>query len=566
MSPPPRLLFMPGQDSGALTAGLALTLMVMPAIVLLVMCLNLVDLILARGHLRRQEMAIRSSLGGDRGRLIRQLLSEGLLLALAGGSAGLLLSMWATNALMASVHPLLPAALSVPELDTDWRVVVASIGFSLAATILFGAGPAWALTGRAAATDLKRHVSAERGRSRGVKVGNGLVIAQIALSLLLLSTGGLFLMSALSAATADPGFRLHGGLVVEVDPSLAGYSEAQARQSHLAIMERLRTVPGVETVSIGSSLPFSSTADSRSVAPAGAADARSQSVDAIFSVVSRDYARSLGLPMLGGRDFTAAELIPGVLEPVAIIDDVLAERLWPGETALGRLIQFLDAQEAEVGRAIRVVGIMPAVNHSLGNAKPFPHVYVPLGQHSESAMTLQLRVTPEDAEQTMLATVARVIRDVDPRVPVVRVETWHDHLDRSLDIWLYRAGARVFSTFGTIALLLAVIGVYGVKSYVVSRRTREFGIRIAIGAHPRAVLWQVLREGGRITCVGVAIGLLLALGAGQLLQGLLYGVAAVEPIVLVTAPLILITASLLASYIPARRAMNVDPSMALRAE
>jgi predicted permease len=566
MSPPPRLLFMPGQDSGALTAGLALTLMVMPAIVLLVTCLNLVDLILARGHLRRQEMAIRSSLGGDRGRLIRQLLSEGLLLALAGGSAGLLLSMWATNALMASVHPLLPAALSVPELDTDWRVVVASIGFSLAATILFGAGPAWALTGRAAATDLKRHVSAERGRSRGVKVGNGLVIAQIALSLLLLSTGGLFLMSALSAATADPGFRLHGGLVVEVDPSLAGYSEAQARQSHLAIMERLRTVPGVETVSIGSSLPFSSTADSRSVAPAGAADARSQSVDAIFSVVSRDYARSLGLPMLGGRDFTAAELIPGVLEPVAIIDDVLAERLWPGETALGRLIQFLDAQEAEVGRAIRVVGIMPAVNHSLGNAKPFPHVYVPLGQHSESAMTLQLRVTPEDAEQTMLATVARVIRDVDPRVPVVRVETWHDHLDRSLDIWLYRAGARVFSTFGTIALLLAVIGVYGVKSYVVSRRTREFGIRIAIGAHPRAVLWQVLREGGRITCVGVAIGLLLALGAGQLLQGLLYGVAAVEPIVLVTAPLILITASLLASYIPARRAMNVDPSMALRAE
>jgi ABC-type antimicrobial peptide transport system permease subunit len=166
----------------------------------------------------------------------------------------------------------------------------------------------------------------------------------------------------------------------------------------------------------------------------------------------------------------------------------------------------------------------------------------------------------------MLVTVARVIRDVDPRVPVVRVETWRDHLDRSLDIWLYRAGARVFSTFGTIALLLAVIGVYGVKSYVVSRRTREFGIRIAIGAHPHALLWQVLREGGRITCVGVAIGLLLALGAGQLLQGLLYGVAAVEPIVLVTAPLILIAASLLASYIPARRAMKVDPSMALRAE
>jgi ABC-type antimicrobial peptide transport system permease subunit len=209
---------------------------------------------------------------------------------------------------------------------------------------------------------------------------------------------------------------------------------------------------------------------------------------------------------------------------------------------------------------------MPAVKHSLTNPQPFPHVYVPLGQHYESAMTLQLRIAREDAEQPLLGTVARVIRDVDPRVPVVRLETWRDHLDRSLDIWLYRAGARVFSIFGTIALLLAVIGVYGVKSYVVTRRTREFGIRIAIGAHPRALLWQVLRDGGRTTIAGVAIGLLLALGAGQLLQGLLYGVDAVEPVVLVAAPLILLTASLLASYIPARRATKVDPTMALRAE
>jgi ABC-type antimicrobial peptide transport system permease subunit len=213
-----------------------------------------------------------------------------------------------------------------------------------------------------------------------------------------------------------------------------------------------------------------------------------------------------------------------------------------------------------------VVGIIPAVKHSLGNPRPSPHVYVPLGQHYESAMTLQIRLADGADEQAMLATVARVIREVDERVPVLRIETWRDHIDGSLEAWLYRAGANVFSAFGGIALLLAVIGVYGVKSYVVSRRTREFGIRIATGADPRALLWQVLREGGRITAIGIGLGLVLALGAGQFLQGILYGVAGFEPVVLVTAPLILLAASLLASYLPALRATKVDPTVALRSE
>jgi len=554
--------------SGAATATLALLLMAMPAIVLLVACLNLANLLLARGHLRRQEMAIRSSLGGGRGRLTRQLLTEGLLLAFAGGVIGLLLSRWATGTLLASIRPVLPVALSLPELALDWRVLVGTVGFSLAASLIFGAWPAWNLTGRAAVSDLKRHAGEEGGRPGGVRIGNALVVGQVALSLLLLASGGLFLKSAISAATADPGFRLDGGLLAEVDPGLAGYSEARGRQSHLALVDRLRTVPGVEAVTIGSSFPFSGMNDSRDVAPAGAPGdtvARPSSVDAVFIVVGRDYARVLGIPMLGGRDFSEAELA-GSSEGVAIVDDALAQRLWPGEDALGRLIQFLDAEGSEAAQPLRVVGIVPAVNHSLGDARPTPHVYVPLGQHYESAMTLLLRIADKNAERAMLATIARVVRDVDDRVPVLRLETWRDHVDAGIDVWLYRAGAKVFSAFGGIALMLAVIGVYGVKSYVVSRRTREFGIRIAIGAHPRALLWQVLREGGRITAVGIGIGVLLALGAGKILQGFLYGVDAVEPVVLVTAPLILLASSLLASYIPARRATNVDPTVALRSE
>jgi hypothetical protein len=180
-------------------------------------------------------------------------------------------------------------------------------------------------------------------------------------------------------------------------------------------------------------------------------------------------------------------------------------------------------------------------------------------------MTLRLRVAGGQ-EHAMLNTVARVIRDFDERMPVLRIETWRDRLDGGLEVWLYRAGARACSAFGGIAVLLAVIGVYGMKSYIVSRRTREFGIRIATGAHPRVLLWQVMREGSRTTIVGIGIGLLLALGAGRLFQGFLYGVDAIEPVVLIAAPAILFAASLLASYIPARRATKVDPTVALRSE
>ena len=558
-----RLLFMPGAETGELT-GVALLLMLMPVIVLLVACLNLADLLLARGHMRRQELAIRSSLGGGRSRLVRQLLTEGLLLALAGGAIGLGLSTWATRALLASLRPLLPVAMTLPAVGIDWRVLLGTMAFTLVATLVFGAGPALALTGRADAVDLKRRTGDETRRPGGIRIGNVLVIGQIALSLLLLASGGLFLMSALSAATADPGFRLDGGLIVEVDPGLGGYGEARGRQAHLALLDRLRTVPGVEAVTIGSRPPFTSIGDSRDVAPAGAADARSASVGAVFSVIGRDYARVLGLPMLGGRDFTDAELTPGSRQRVAIIDDALAEKLWPGENALGRPIQFLDAEGPDAKQPILVVGIIPAVKHSLGNPRPYPHVYVPLGQRYESAMTLQLRVAGD--ERAMLGAIARAVREVDERLPVLSVATWRDHLDAGFDLKVHRAGAGVFSLFGGIALLLAVLGVYGVKSYVVSRRTREFGIRIAVGAHPRALLWQVLREGGRTTTIGIGIGLLLSLAAGQFLQGILYGVSGFEPVVLVIAALILVAASLLASYVPALRATRVDPTVALRAE
>jgi predicted permease len=562
---PSRLLFMPGSRSGAMTALLSVILMAMPAIVLLVACLNLADLLLARGHVRRQELAVRSSLGGGRGRLTRQLLTEGMLLAVAGGAAGLWLSTWATDALLASLRSVLPAAVMLPEIDIDWRVLAGTMAFSVMASLIFGAWPAWSLTGRAVVvTDLKRHAGEEGRKPGGIRIGNALVVTQVALSLVLLTSSGLFLMSALAAVTADPGFRVEGGLLAEVDPTLAGFDEARTRSFHLTLVDRVRALPGVSAATIGSSFPFTSFNDSRFVAPAGSTT-NANAVDSIFTIVGRDYARTLGLPTLAGRDFNDAELTSGGTERVAIIDDALAQRLWPQENALGRSIQFFTEEGPDGTPPLRVIGIMPAIKHSLTTPRPFPHVYVPVGQHDAEAMTLQVRIDGVDA-RTMLTAIARSVREVDAQVPILRLRTWRDDLDAGIDVLVLRLGATVCAIFGAIALLLAVIGVYGVKSYVVSRRTREFGIRIATGARPRTLLWQVLREGGRTTAIGIGIGLLLAVGAGQLLQGILYGVNSIEPLVFVAAPSILIASSLLASFVPALRATRVDPTVALRSE
>jgi predicted permease len=559
-----RLFFMPGVGEGPLR-GLALLLMLMPLTVLLVACLNLVDLLLARGHVRRQELAVRSSLGGGRSRLVRQLLTEGLLLALAAGAIGLWLSTWATKTLVASLRPLLPAAVSLPDVSLDWRVLVGTVAFCLGATLVFAAWPALALTRRAAAADLKRQAGDDGRLPGGIRIASALVVGQIALSILLLASGGLFTMSAFRAAAADPGFRLDGGMIVQVDPGLAGYDEARGRQAHLALLDRLRAVPGVQAITIASDFALNGFADERDVAPAGLPDPRSRSVNATFTVVGRDYARVLGLPMLGGRDFTDAEMLPGSPDRVAIIDDELADRLWPGEDALGRLIQLFDDEDSDPAPTVRVVGIIPAVSTARGNP-PSAHVYVPLGQHYESSMAVQLRIAEGESDRAMVATIARIARTVDERLPIVSIATWRNYVDAGVDALAARAGAGVFAAFGAIALLLAVLGVYGVKSYVVSRRTREFGIRIAIGAHPRALLWQVLREGGRVTAIGIGLGLVLSLGAGQFLRGMLYGVNSIEPVVLVAAPSILVAASLLASYLPALRATRVDPTVALRCE
>lgn len=554
-------------------------LMAVAGVVLLIACLNLANMMLARGAARRKEIAVRLALGGGRGRIVRQLLTEGLTLSLAGAAAGLLLAFWSTKLLIASftsLTSLVPFVINF-DLTPDVRVLAATMAFALCSTLFFGLGPAWTLARTDMLTDLKEQSGEHRGGRKGRRfvARNMLVVGQIALSLALLTAGGLFIRGAFKAATADPGFRLERGLLVGVDPSLAGYDETASRSLYRALLERVRALPGVEAASMASVVPFGEFSEGRHVQKAGAAstdrsgkEARDEFADAQYNIIGARYFESLGLGVLRGRDFTHQEEESAAGARVVIVDEPLARRLFPEQDPIGRQIQFQARERGERPVAMEIVGLVPGLRHDLFDHAPVPHVYVPFGQQYRANMNLHARITAagREAEAAMLGSVRREIRALDDRLPVVTLKTLTTHRDASLPLWLVRTGANMFTIFGLLALGLAVVGVYGVKAYVVSRRTREIGIRMALGAAPADVLWMILREGLVLTLAGLGVGLALATITARLLSSLLYEVSAFDPVIFTIAPLVLAAASLLACYLPARRATKVLPLSALRTE
>jgi putative ABC transport system permease protein len=545
-------------------------LMGMAGVVLVIACLNLANMLLARGTARRREIALRLALGSGRARVIRQLLTESLLLALVGGTAGLLLAVWGTRLLTATFASVLPMVVTF-DASPDPRVLAATLVFSVLATLTAGLGPAWRTTRPDVLPDLKEQ-PAEQGGGRRFSMRNMLVVGQVALSLALLTAAGLFMRGAVKAAVADPGYALEGGLVVRVDPSLGGYDETRGRATMRSILQRVRTTPGVQAASIGSIVPFGEFQEGRIVQKAGtppAADGeRDAGVDSTYVVVGADYFDTMRLPVRRGRGFTTAEEESAGGAPFVIIDEPLARQLFGGEDPIGQRIQFPRRDDRPDPGALEIVGVVAGVRHDMFDKVPVPHVYLPFGRNYRGGMNIHMRLdsaTPE-AEAAMLGTMRREIRAVDADVPIISMQSLRQHRDKSIVLWVVNAGARLFSVFGGVALLLAVIGVYGVKSYVVSRRTREIGIRMALGATPEAVLWLVMREGLALTLTGIGIGLLLSWGVARAVSGMLYEVSPLDPVVFAAAPLTLIAAALLASYVPARRATHVRPMTALRAE
>jgi predicted permease len=561
----------PQSDSGV-AVGSAL-LMSLAGLVLLIACLNIANMLLARGSARRREIAIRLAVGGGRRRVVRQLLTESFLLAVAGSGLGLLLAFWATRVLFGTLAPILPLSITY-EPTPDINVLVAATTFAVVATLLFGVGPALRSARVDIVDDLKGSVAAAgRFSSSRFSARNALVVGQVALSLALLCTGGLFARGALAAAAADPGFRYDRLILASIDPSMSGYDERRGREAHRAVIDRLRSIPGIDAVAFTSTVPFGEFHEGMPVEAVGMSQPSSdQRRSPTYRIVGADYFRALGLRMVRGREFTVVEEQSPSAARVAIVDEITARQLFPDRDPLGQMIRVLtrdrEAGSGNDGEPMEIVGIAPPMRDTLFDKTAVAHLYVPLGRHYRAGMNLHVRVQDASvaAENAVLSAVRTEMARVDVRLPMLDLMPMRRFHDRSLELWAVRAGGNVMISLGALALILALAGVYGVKSYVVSQRTREFGIRVAVGARPADVLWLVLREGLSLTAVGLAIGLPMAALAGLGLSRLLYEVSPLDPIVFAIGPLALGVSALFASWVPARRATRIAPVSALRME
>ena len=573
LTPPQRFnLSTSPENEGPLRPAAAL-IMGMAATVLLIASLNLANMFLARGVSRRHEIAIRLSLGASRGRVVRQLLVEGLVLAFVGGFCGLLLSVWCDDLLIQFLRRVFNSTfLSFHvQLSRDRLDFAVAFGFCLVTTLVFSLGPALRSTRLNLVTDLKAQsgepVAAGRW-NRFFSVRHVLVMAQIALSLMLLFSAGLFLRGALKASRPELGFQVTGELVANVDYSLTRTPAVEVSRRQQALLARASALPGVERAALASLAPYYTSSATRLVFPLGSGSSDPKAREAYYTAITRDYFVTLGIPLLCGRDFSEAESTQASGPRVAIIDDRMARSLFGGEDALGRHIALseIDARGQNPSRALEIVGIVRSPRQNAGNeVAPF-RLYRPLGQVKEANTFLHVRVAQPAAGSAMLDTLRRELRALDPANPVLLLQPMSDLVDGNLTIWLIRLLAAVFGVFAGVALLLALVGVYGVKAYAIERRTREIGIRMALGARPSQVLALVLRQGVLQTTLAATAGVGLALTAGKLLAPMAYEANPADPLVLGGATLLLAATALLAAWLPARRATRINPVEALRAE
>jgi predicted permease len=555
-------------------------LLLMAGAVLLIACLNLANMLLARGASRSKEIALRLALGASRWRIIRQLLAEGTLLALAGGALGLVISYWSNGLLLDSLGGLFGSLnfSIVVALRPDATVLTVTFLICLLATVLFSLGPAWKASRADLVNDLKQQVGepAHLGRlNRFFAPRHVLVMAQIALSLTLLFSGGLFFRGALAAGGMNPGFDRTGGISAEMDFTLRHEEETAAQRTMFAALDRVRALPGVRAAALTTMLPYGNLTNARRVmrldeAPAAKTDpnAPEPGASGLFTAVTPGWFDSIGVRLLRGRDFTETEAEMKDSPRVLIIDEMMAKKLFPNRDPLGQHLRYTLPPSDGTPNDFTIVGIVSQHRHEVLGDDPPRRVFAPLAQAYNGNVILQVRLTRDDraAVNAMIPTIRQTLRDVDPALPVLRIQPFEDIVEKNVELWAIRFAAILFGIFGGIALLLAVVGVYGVKAYAVARRTREIGIRMALGADRRDVFALIMKQGALQTAFALGIGLLLALGLGRVLATMLYQVSPNDPWSLIAASLMLGAAALLACFLPARRAMRVTPMTALRTE
>ncbi len=565
------------EDDGPI-ALIATLLTAMAGAVLLIACLNLANMLLARATSRSKEIAVRLAVGASRWRIVRQLLCEGFLLALCGGAIGLVLSAWCNDLLLQQLRSLL-ASINfsfVVKLRPDAVVLSVTFLFCLLATMLFSLGPALKSTKADLVNDLKQQVGepARVGRfNRFFAPRHISVMAQIALSLMLLFAAGLFFRGALKAAGLNPGFVAAGDLISEFDFTLVKKKPAESRRLIFAMAERARELPGVTASAVGTMLPYADFTNTRRILRTkdtmpNDPKAPDPSVNSLYTAITTGYFDALGVKLLRGRDFTQGECESKDSRRVAIIDEEMAKKLFPNEDAIGQHVRYTQAPKDGAPNDLEIIGIVSKHRHDIQNDSIVCRLFVPLAQGYNGQTYLHVRLNTRDRHVVVaiMPTLRQALREIDPDLPLLQMTPYVDLMEKSPNLWIVKLGAMLFGAFGCIALLLAVVGVYGVKAYAVACRTREIGIRMALGAHRKDVFALIMRQGAMQTALAVSVGLLLSLAAGRVLSQILYGVSSTDPFALITSSLMLAAAALLACFLPARRATYVNPITALRTE
>jgi predicted permease len=532
-------------------------LMAAVALVLLITCINIAGLLLARATDRRREIAIRLALGASRLRLMRQLLTESILLSLVGGAIGFWLALWIINLLLAFKPPIdFPLAVDV---NVDWRVLLFTVFVSLFTGAVFGLAPALQAT-RPALTSALKDTTAQAGFSRS-RLRSTLVVAQLALSLIILVGAGLVGRTLRQLQTMNPGFDTRNALELTFDLGLQGYDQEKGQQFYRQVVERVQSLPGVKSAAITSSVPLALNYSSNSIYVEGQTPQRGTNLpSAMVASVSPNYFATMGTAVLQGREFTDRDRKDSEL--VAVVNETFVRRVLPdaksSAAAVGRRVSF----DGPKGPFLRIVGVAQDGKYFSISEDPRSFLWQPLIQNYSAVGSLVIRTTGEP--QSMIATARGEIRALDPTLPLFDVKTMTDHM--RLQLFPARVAATVLGAFGLVALMLAAIGIYGVTSYAVAQRTREIGIRMALGAQLSDVLKLILTSGVKLTAIGMAIGLAGAFLLTRALTSLLSGVSATDPATFVSVSAVLVVVALLASYLPARRATKVDPMVALRYE
>jgi putative ABC transport system permease protein len=524
--------------------------------VLLIACANVANLTLARGASRSRELAIRTALGASRARIVRQLLTESILMALVGGALGLLVAMWGVDLLVALSPDNLPR---VNEVSTDWHVVCFTLAISLFTGVLFGLAPALVASKSELNETLKEGARGTAGTNRQ-RFRSVLVVSEVALSLVLLTGAGLLIKSFLRLSQVDPGFKPTNLLTMQLSLTRAKYSQAPQRVVFFdQLIQKIESIPGVAAAGTVSELPLSGqendtffNIDGRSALAFGNAEN-----DANVRTVSPDYFSAIGIQLLQGRSFSQRD---GLNAPkVILVNDRFVQRYFPNEDPLGKhlTIDLGEPYNAEI------VGVIGSVRHSsLAQQQPSAEMYISALQAPSYGVNLVVRGTGDPTQLT--AAIRNEVQSLDKDLPIYNVKTMEKRIAESASQPRFRT--LLLGIFAAVALILASIGIYGVISYSVTQRTHEIGLRVALGAQSSDVLKMVIGQGMTLAIAGVVIGVIGALAAMRVLSSLLFGVSATDPITFVGVSVLLIVVALLASYFPARRATKVDPMVALRYE